>query len=63
MCRLFGCRTATPGAVAHELLHGANALRVQSREHPDGWGLGWYVGMGTTGRTDRYGTTRLDDSG
>src|SRR4051812_48960048 len=44
MCRLFGCRTASPGAVAHELLHGANALRVQSREHPDGWGLGWYVG-------------------
>ena len=44
MCRLFGCRTATPGAVAHELLHGANALRIQSREHPDGWGLGWYVG-------------------
>jgi glutamine amidotransferase len=44
MCRLFGCRTAAPGAVAHVLLHGANALRVQSREHPDGWGLGWYVG-------------------
>src|SRR6059058_292594 len=44
MCRLFGCRTVAPGAVAHELLHGANALRIQSREHPDGWGLGWYVG-------------------
>ena len=43
MCRLFGCRAAAPGGVAHELLHGANALRVQSREHPDGWGLGWYV--------------------
>ena len=28
--------------VSHELFHGANALRVQSREHPDGWGLGWY---------------------
>src|SRR5437764_1449428 len=27
MCRLFGCRTVTPGAVAHELLHGANARR------------------------------------
>src|SRR5207302_1826328 len=44
MCRLFGCRTAAPGGVAHEILHGANALRVQSREHPDGWGLGWHVG-------------------
>ncbi len=42
MCRLFGCRSRDPGGVSHELFHGANALRVQSREHPDGWGLGWY---------------------
>ncbi|HEY6908367.1 MAG TPA: class II glutamine amidotransferase [Myxococcales bacterium] len=42
MCRLFGCRSREPGAVSHELFHGANALRVQSREHPDGWGLAWY---------------------
>jgi glutamine amidotransferase len=32
--------------VVHELLHGSNALRVQSREHPDGWGLGWYEAAG-----------------
>ncbi len=44
MCRLFGCRSRDPGAVSHELFHGANALRVQSREHPDGWGVGWYEG-------------------
>ncbi len=42
MCRLFGSRTRSPSGVSHELFHGANALRVQSREHPDGWGLGWY---------------------
>ena len=42
MCRLFGVRTRAPSGVSHELFHGANALRVQSREHPDGWGLGWY---------------------
>src|SRR5712671_1687110 len=42
-CRTRAHRGAAPGGVAHELLHGANALRVQSREHPDGWGLGWYV--------------------
>lgn len=42
MCRLFGSRSRVPGGVAHELLHGSNALRVQSRKHPDGWGLGWY---------------------
>ena len=46
MCRLFGSRTREPGRVSHELFHGANALRVQSREHPDGWGLGWYEGGG-----------------
>ena len=44
MCRLFGCRSRDPGGVSHELFHGANALRVQSREHPDGWGVGWYEG-------------------
>jgi predicted glutamine amidotransferase len=42
MCRLFGCRSRDLGGVSHELFHGANALRVQSREHPDGWGVGWY---------------------
>ena len=42
MCRLFGCRSRALGAVSHELFHGANALRVQSREHPDGWGLGFH---------------------
>jgi len=44
MCRLFGSRSRDPGSVTHELFHGANALRVQSREHPDGWGVGWYEG-------------------
>jgi glutamine amidotransferase len=42
MCRLFGCRSLEPDGVAHELLQGQNALRVQSREHPDGWGVAWY---------------------
>src|SRR5947209_19451022 len=44
MCRLFGCRSREPSGVAHELLHASNALRVQSKEHPDGWGVGWYEG-------------------
>jgi predicted glutamine amidotransferase len=46
MCRLFGSRSRNPGPVVHELLHGSNALRVQSKEHPDGWGLGWYEQAG-----------------
>ncbi|HUJ24420.1 MAG TPA: class II glutamine amidotransferase [Myxococcales bacterium] len=44
MCRLFGCRSREASGVAHEMLHSANSLRQQSREHPDGWGLGWYEG-------------------
>ncbi len=39
---MFGYRSLQPTGVAHELLEAANALQVQSREHPDGWGLGWY---------------------
>jgi glutamine amidotransferase len=42
MCRLFGCQSREPGPLTHELFHATNALRVQSKEHPDGWGLGWY---------------------
>jgi predicted glutamine amidotransferase len=42
MCRLFGCLSREPGPVTHELFRAANALRVQSKEHSDGWGLGWY---------------------
>src|SRR5260370_35340577 len=42
MCRLFGSKSRASSRVSHELFHGENALRVQSREHPDGWGLGWY---------------------
>lgn len=41
---MFGCRSREASGVAHEMLHSANSLRLQSREHPDGWGLGWYEG-------------------
>ena len=44
MCRLFGTKARVANGVAHELLLGANALRVQSHKHPDGWGLGWFEG-------------------
>lgn len=27
-------------------MHADNALRVQSREHPDGWGIGWWSAEG-----------------
>jgi glutamine amidotransferase len=39
MCRVFGFRSAFPSAVHHSLVRARNALTVQSREHPDGWGI------------------------
>ncbi len=43
MCRLFGFRASVPSALHRSLVRERNALREQAREHPDGWGLGWYV--------------------
>jgi predicted glutamine amidotransferase len=44
MCRIFACRSHHPSGAEGELLAADNALRCQSTEHPDGWGLAWYRG-------------------
>jgi glutamine amidotransferase len=43
MCRLFGFRSIIPSQVHRSLLAAENALGVQSNEHPDGWGVAFYV--------------------
>lgn len=43
MCRLFGFRSVIPSQVHRSLLAADNALGVQSNEHPDGWGVAFYV--------------------
>lgn len=43
MCRLYGSLSRVPAASAHELIEAPNALRVQSAEHADGWGIGWWA--------------------
>ncbi|MDA9951546.1 class II glutamine amidotransferase [Oligoflexaceae bacterium] len=43
MCRLFGFRSAILSHVHTSLLSADNALVEQSRKHPDGWGLAYYV--------------------
>lgn len=43
MCRLFGFRARAPSAVHRSLVLESNALMRQSRAHPDGWGVAWYV--------------------
>lgn len=39
MCRVFGFRSAIPSGVHQSLVRARNALTVQSRAHPDGWGI------------------------
>jgi glutamine amidotransferase len=43
MCRLFGFRSVIPSQVHRSLLAADNALGVQSNQHPDGWGVAFYV--------------------
>lgn len=43
VCRLFGFRSVIPSQVHRSLLVAENALGVQSHQHPDGWGVAYYV--------------------
>ncbi|MBH23955.1 MAG: class II glutamine amidotransferase [Myxococcales bacterium] len=43
MCRLFGFRSVIQSQVHQSLVEAENALAVQSRKHPDGWGVAYYV--------------------
>src|SRR5262245_29727775 len=43
MCRLFGFRSVLRSQVHRSLRSADNALAVQSRAHPDGWGVAYYV--------------------
>ena len=43
MCRLFGFRSVIPSQVHRSLLQADNALGLQSKDHPDGWGVAHYI--------------------
>lgn len=43
MCRLFGFRSVLNSGVHSSLISAENALSGQSRRHPDGWGLAYYL--------------------
>lgn len=43
MCRLFGFRSVIPSQVHRSLVSCDNALLQQSENHPDGWGVAYYV--------------------
>ncbi|HEU5076598.1 MAG TPA: class II glutamine amidotransferase [Polyangiaceae bacterium] len=60
MCRLFGFRSIIPSQVHRSLLAAENALGVQSNQHPDGWGVAFYVDGSP--HITRNPTTALGDS-
>lgn len=43
MCRLFGFKSSISSQVHRSLLRAENALAVQSEDHPDGWGVVYYM--------------------
>jgi len=43
MCRLFGFRSVVPSQVHTSLVKAENALMEQSCDHPDGWGIAYYI--------------------
>lgn len=44
MCRLFGFRSAVLSRAHRSLFVAENALSVQARLHPDGWGMAYFHG-------------------
>ena len=42
MCRVFGCVSAEPVSIRHELLEAENPMIRQSEEHDSGWGMAVY---------------------
>ena len=43
MCRLFGFRSVIQSQVHRSLVSADNALMQQSEQHPDGWGVAYYL--------------------
>jgi len=59
MCRLFGFRSVIPSQMHRSLVQADNALCTLSRQHPDGWGVAYYID-GSPHLT-RATATALDD--
>lgn len=43
MCRLFGFRSVIQSQVHSSLVEADNALGIQGGDHPDGWGVAYYL--------------------
>lgn len=68
MCRLFGFRSAIPSRAHRSLVQAENALALQARSHPDGWGVAWfhagdaYVVKSETGAADSHSFRRASEA-
>jgi glutamine amidotransferase len=60
MCRLFGFRSVLNSQVHSSLVSAENALAVQSGQHPDGWGVAYY--LHDTPHIVKSARSALDDS-
>ncbi len=60
MCRLFGFRSVIHSQVHESLVRADNALGIQSNDHPDGWGVSYYVG--DSPHIIKSGKTAINDS-
>lgn len=60
MCRIFGFRSVIQSQVHQSLVHADNALGLQSQDHPDGWGVAYYI-LGSP-HVVKSSTTALQDS-
>jgi glutamine amidotransferase len=43
MCRLFGFRSVIPSQMHRSLVQADNALSTLSNDHPDGWGVAYFI--------------------
>lgn len=59
MCRIFAFRSVIPSQVHRSLLDAENALGVLSNDHPDGWGVAFYIDGAP--HVTRSPTTALSD--
>lgn len=59
MCRLFGFRSVIQSQVHRSLVAADNALAVQAEDHPDGWGVAWY--LANAPHTIKGTSTAVDD--
>ena len=60
MCRLFAFRSMIRSKVHTSLVGAENALMAQSQEHPDGWGIAYYLERAP--HVVKAATTALTDS-